>query len=410
MKGHSLDLQAAVQAASHTVAQKADAFEVFCRRAENFQLTAGRSGFLLGRETAELGVACRVQKGQLLGFGRAAGNASEAGGEAARLALALVATGHEPLPASYQLGVAPVPPRPKLGKEEAERLFDELSADPTKKELAVTLVTSETLFFRGEGLSARFQNQLLLVAWQQEVLPGVVVAFRRAGRQVQDITAPRALSILEAGQQLQSLRCERGLRRVLLAPDVAAPLLVLLARHFAPGKTQLSPIWDLWDLRQGEEAFLPMACDGEGYPACNLPILVSQRQGGPSGEKQPLDTRLSRGAVRVPWDALPAPNPVHLWQRSPTLSPELEIIDFEGLLALAPVSEVVLEGEGRFRLLVLAVEAHAGKAVAQGVVVLSGSLSRLPRALVATLGQQEHVAMGCVVSTPWLLLKNLEVS
>lgn len=79
-------------------------------------------------------------------------------------------------------------------------------------------------------------------------------------------------------------------------------------------------------------------------------------------------------------------------------------------MALAPVSEVVMEGDGRFRLLVLAVESHGGKIQAQGVVVLSGSLSRLSRSLVATFGPQEHVALGCVVSTPWLFFKNLEVS
>lgn len=410
MKEGSLDLQKAVQAASQTVAEKAEAFEVFCRRAESFQLTAGRSGSLLWRETAELGVACRVQRGPLLGFGRASGSGSAAGREAARLALAFLAPGHEPLPPSYQLGAVPVPPRPRPRKEAVEKLFEELARDSEKRELTVTTVTAETLFFRGEGFSARFQNQLLLVTWQQELLPGVAVAFRRAGCQLQDIAAPSALGILEGAPSLTGLRFEHGLRRVLLAPDVAAPLLVLLARHLAPGKTQLSQAWDLWDLRYGEQAFLPMACDGEGFPARNLPILVPQREAGPSGNQETPAAGASRGAVRVPWDAPPAPNPVHLWQRSEAPSSRLETLDFEGLLALAPVSEVVLEGGGRFRLLTLAVEARGGKPLAQGVVVLSGSLSRLPHALVATLGQQEHVALGCVVSTPWLLFKNLEVS
>ncbi len=410
MKGYDLDLQAAVRAATQTVAQKADAFEVFCRRAENMQLTAERSGFLLRRETAELGVACRVQTGRLVGFGRASGSASEAGREAARLALAQVSPGHELLPASYQLGAVPVPPRPKPKSRDVEELFAELTRDEAKKAVTVTSVFAETLFFRSEGFSARFQNHLLLVEWQQELLFGVAVAFRRAGCQVQDIAAPSALRILQGIPRPDNLRCERGLRRVLLSPDVAAPLLVLLARRPASGKAPLSPAWDLWDMRQGEEAFLPMACDGEGYPARNLPILVSHPQGCSSGNEQRPDTGTSKGAVRVPWDAPPAPNPVHLWQRSPMPFPPLETSDFEGLVALAPVSEVVLEGGGRFRLLTLAAEVQKGRAVAQGVVVLSGSLSRLPHALVATHGRHEHVALGCIVSTPWLLLKNLEVS
>lgn len=410
MKDHSFDLQAAVQAASQVASKKAETFEVFCRFSENFQLTTGKSGSLLRRETAELGVACRVQKGELLGFGRASGSAGEAGRQAAALALAFQAPGHEPLPLPHHLGAVAVPPREKASKEDVAKLFTLLAADPGRKELSLTLATAETLFFRGEGFSAGFQNQLLMAEWQQEVLAGVVVAFRRAARRPQDLAAPSALKIVENAQRLKSLHCERGLRRVLLAPDVAAPLLVLLARHLVPGKAPLSPAWDLWDLRQGEEAFLPMACDGEGYPARNLPILVAGPKSSPPQKGHPPGTGASRGAVRVPWDAPPAPNPVHLWQPPPAPSPHQDPGAFEGLLALAPVSEVVLEAGDRFRLLVLAVEARDGQALAQGVVVLSGSLSRLPHALVATLGPQEHVALGCVVSTPWLWLKNLEVS
>lgn len=408
MRDRGFDLQLAVEAASDTVSKKADSFEIFCRFSKNFQLTTRRRGPLLRSETAELGVACRVQKGPLVGFGRASGSASEAGRQAAELALASLSLGHEPLPPAYQLGAVPVPPRLRVSREDAANLFEKLAQDPARKELTVTLATAETMFFRSEGFSARFQNQLLVAEWQQEVLAGVVVTFRRAARQEGDLAAPSLLKMVAEDQPLASLRLEHGLRRVLLAPDVAAPLLVSLARHRAPAKTLISPAWGLWDLRQGEEAFLPMACDGEGYPARNLPILVGESSRGFAGNPQPPVVGPSRGAVRVPWDALPAPNPVHLWQQVSNSLP-WDPGTFDGVMALAPVSEVVLEGGGRFRLLALTVEVHRGNVLAQGVVVLSGSLSRLPHALVATFGPQEHVALGCVVSAPWMLFKNLEV-
>ncbi len=408
MKGASVNLASAVHAAQQGVGGKVDTLEVFCRRAESFQLTADRRGAIVRRQAIELGVACRVQKGELVGFGRASGSEKEAGREAARLAWAFLSPGHPPLPEPHQLGAVPVPPGRKANRDEAEGLFSELAQDPARKELTVTLVSAETLFFRSEGFTASWENRLFLVEWQQEVLPGVVLAFRRAGRHAEDFRTPSCLKVLEPGQHLPPLRRERGLLRVLLAPDVAAPLLISLARRRPPGKAQASPPWDLWDLRQGREAFLPMACDGEGYPAQNLPVLVGEPTEAP--HRRPEASVAFRGAVRVPWDAPPALHPVHLWQAPPVPGSEPAPPGFEGLVALAPVSEVVMEGDGRFRLLVLAVESHGGKIQAQGVVVLSGSLTRLSRSLVATFGPQEHVALGCVVSTPWLFFKNLEVS
>lgn len=407
MKGAKLNLASAVHAAQQVVAGRVETLEVFCRRAESFQLTADRRGPILRREATELGVACRVQKGTFVGFGRASGREHQAGREAARLALGFLSPGQGPLPFSHELGAVPVLSQVGASKDEAEGLFFQLAQDSAKQQLTVTLVTSETLFFRSEGFTASWENQLFLVEWQQEVLPGVILAFRRAGRQAEDIATPSCLRVLKPGK-LASLRRERGLLRVLLAPDVAAPLLVSLARKLPPRKGQVAPPWDLWDLRRGRECFLPMACDGEGYPAQNLPVLVGESIKAP--HQQPETSGASRGAVRVPWDAPPAPNPVHLWQPPPPQPLDPAPPGFEGLMALAPVSEVVMEGDGRFRLLVLAVESHAGEIGAQGVVVLSGSLTRLSHSLVATFGPQEHVALGCVVSTPWLFFKNLEVS
>jgi hypothetical protein len=82
----------------------------------------------------------------------------------------------------------------------------------------------------------------------------------------------------------------------------------------------------------------------------------------------------------------------------------------EGFLALAPVSQLAYQRQGRFRLLSVLAQVHQGQIRRWGVGIVAGSFSRLLHGLEGTFGDQEHVALGCVVSTPWLLVKNLEVS
>lgn len=407
MRQREAPLAEAAHAASAVLAGKVQVFEVFARASLSLELACDRSGLIVRRESAETGVACRVEKGRLGGFGRAASHPRDAGKEAARLALGSLGPGHDPLPPSGCLGAAAVPVSPALPESTVEALFQTWRQDRARAAVAVTLVRAETFFYRSEGFTTSWRNQLLLAQWQQELLPGVTVAFRRAGRQPEEFAPPWTLELLREDRACGPLAPERGLRRVLLAPDVAAPLLVLLARHLRT-RSRPSPAWDFWDLRRGEAAFLPMACDGEGYPARDLPLLPA----GPGHGANPSQRDgmgPSRGAVRVPWDAPPAANPVHLWQRAPQADARPETLPYEGLAALAPASEVVLEKGGRFRLLSLVAELRSGRPRACGVLVLSGSLSRLASSLVATFGPAEHVALGCVVSTPWLLVANLEV-
>lgn len=401
-------LPEAAGAAAAALAGQVEIFEVFARASWTLQLGSEQSGAILRRENSEVGVACRVQKGFLVGFGRAASHPREAGATAARLALASLGSGHDPLPPRERLGAEEVPAHPVLSEDALEELFQRWRQDPARGCVALTLIRSRTFFHRSEGFTATWDNQVLLAQWHQDLAPGVTVAFRRAGRRPEELAPPSVLTVLREGPGVPSLAVSRGLRRVLLAPDVAAPLLVLLARHQGR-KAHPSPAWDFWDLRLGPQAFLPMACDGEGYPSRNRPLLIGdpgvaqldpQRHGSAAG---------CRGTVRVPWDAPPAPNPVHLWQRAPEAEGAPGGLAYDGLAALAPASEVVLEHGGRFRLLALVAELRSGRPAGHGVLVVSGTLPRLASSLVATVGPAEHLALGCVVSTPWLLVANLEV-
>lgn len=401
-------LAEAARGAAAVLSGKVETYEVFARRSEVLELASSDSGEVVRRRSVEVGVACRVQKGRCRGFGRASGTPREAGEQAARLAMMSLSPGHEVLPASEHLGAVPVPVRPHLEASAVEGLLHRWPQDPGRSKLGASLVRAESFFHRSEGFTACWPNQLLLVEWQQELLPGVTVVFRRAGRELADLAFPSVLGFLGKEAQPTGLGAERGLRRVLLAPDVAAPLLVLLARHLKR-KAHAAPAWDFWDLRQGEEAFLPMACDGEGYPARNLALLVGGKDPDRGGPDSTTNDRISRGAVRVPWDAPPAVHPVHLWQRAPGPPLRPETLDDNGLAALAPLSEVVLDQDGRFRLLAFLAELRSGRPQGHGVQVLSGSLPRLASSLLATYGTAEHVALGCVVSSPWLFVANLEV-
>ncbi|MCX7895593.1 MAG: hypothetical protein N2447_06545 [Thermoanaerobaculum sp.] len=401
MSGGLAEPHEALQAAAAVLAGRCEVFEVFVRRSVSLRLAHHRRGELCREESYELGVACRAGKGQLIGFGRASGEAKEAGQAAARLALQSLTDGHPTLPLASLLGAVPCPPPPALSEEEISQLFHRLRQANDARDLALTWLRARTLLARSEGFEAFWENQLVLWEWSQEMF-GEEVMFRRVASQPAQLGPPSCLSLVSAQQPLPPLALEPGLRRVLLAPDVAAPLLLGVALR-NPKKTHPAGAWDLWDVRRGAHALLPMGCDGEGLPACNLPVLTVDR-----AETQPSRWGAHRhGTVRVPWDSPPTPGPVHLWQK-PFPGPATPPGSFSGLAALAPLSEVVWEQQ-RFRLLAAAVELSRGGVVAAGVVTLVGSLSRLVSGLLTTLGPAEHVALGCPVSTPWLVVANLEV-
>jgi|GEM_PF-1747538 len=382
--------------------------EVFARQGESRHLVRTPRGQVVHRQSFELGVACRVQREQMVGFGAASGPAARAGELAARLALASVGPGHAPLPEPSLLGaVACLPPKP-CPPEALEELFARLAHEGCRTFLAVSLHRAHTLLARSEGFAVSWQNQLVLVEWEEEILPGVRGHFSRVVPGPEAVLAPSWRKLLQEPLACSGLSHKRQLTRVLLAPDVVAPLLVSLARSLPGLHVPASPAWHLVDFRVYPSSLLPMACDGEGLPAQDTPLVaqdLSATAGNP-GRGGPLPR-----PVRLSWERPPQPAPVHLQQKSTgeTLEQAMVLLD-QGFAALAPVSEVTVDSQGRFRLMAVMGEVRQGRPQKWGVGVLAGTLRRLLAGLVVAPGPEEHVALGCIVTTPWLMVKHVEVS
>ncbi len=402
MRGEELLLRAA-EAASAQLVQQTEAFEVFVRVAETARWERSVQGELRHHSGWQLGVACRAQRGSLVGFGAAGGTAQVAGRSAGRLALACLSRGHRPLPDPALLGAVPCPPGPKVTAEQANQLFTQLTQQERGQTLSLTLAHAQSSLQRGEGFCARWSNHLMLLEWQQEVLRGLPVRFSRLLTPPLGPPQPAWTHLVPAPEKAHPLPRGRRLTRALLAPDVAAPLLVSVVAHLPRKPTVASPVWELWDLRRHPRSLLPMACNGEGLPAADLPLAAQGQAQAAAGT--------GGACIRAPWDQPPHPAPLHLWQASSSLPWEKALAELaDAFLALVPASELSVEGGGRFRLLVVASPVHRGQPQGWGLATISGSFTRLLQGLEAAVGEVEHVALGCVVSTPWLVVRSLEVS
>lgn len=405
-------LRLALQTAGACLGAKADVFEIFVRLGKTWRLAQGKSR----EEAYEFGVACRCQRHRQGGFGAASGPPRAAAEAAAKLSLASLSAGHPPLPDATLLGAAPTPEPQWLSPEVLQEHLAILASQADS--CAVSLVHSQTLFSRSEGFTASWHNQLLLVEWEQELLPGITCTFHRVLPPPWRFLQPSWQELLPQGSAGPPLPAGRHLARVLLSPDVAAPLLVSLARSSSQPLGGVASAWQLSDLRTGEGAFLPMACDGEGLPSENRLLLPGARlshplRGNNGSSSKPLPhVPVPPAPTRVPWDQPPQPSPVHLWQQPSVLEPlPTLLLQLENVyVVLAPVSELALEKNGQFRLLAVLARVRHGKLYRYGVGVLRGSLKRLASGLLGAFGPPEHVALGCVVSTPWLLLSNFEVT
>lgn len=408
-------LRLALQTAKAYFGAKADVFEVFVRLGKTWRLAQGKSREK--EEAYEVGVACRCQRHRQGGFGAASGPPKASAETAAKLALASLSDGHPPLPDATLLGAAPTPEPQWLSPEVLQEHLTILAGQATDS-CAVSLVHSQTLFSRSEGFTASWQNQLLLVEWEQELLPGIACTFHRVLPPPWRFSQPSWQELLPQGSAGPPLPAGRYLARVLLSPDVVAPLLVSLARSSSQPLGIVASAWQLSDLRTGERAFLPMACDGEGLPSENRLLLPGARlshplRGNNGSSSKPLPhVPVPPAPTRVPWDQPPQSSPVHLWQPLSDSDPLPMIIAQleDAFLVLAPVSELALERNGQFRLLAVLARVRYGKIYRYGVGVLRGSLKRLASGLLGAFGPPEHVALGCVVSTPWLLMSNFEVT
>lgn len=288
-KGHRL-LVPALESAVAELERRSDRFEAYARVGEADEIRFVPGAGWSRRRSRRVGVACRATvaaDGGLHGFGAAAGSAPRAGREAARAALAALGPGPDPLPPRRILGTATTPPPAAASPPEAvERLAETLAtrlrqAGLGLHELRIVEGGSTSIILTGEGFSASSAVRGGVVevvaavgslpAWHQHV-----AAPRLADVDAAALTDRVVATARAAGGTPGSTR--RRLADVVLAPAVAAPLLLALASAFRPNGSLPSSLgaisagWSLVDDRPGTAGIAPLPFDGEGLPA--RPIVL----------------------------------------------------------------------------------------------------------------------------------------
>ncbi len=424
-------LMAAVHSASEALAANGLRYEVFARLGESLLLARDRDGTLERRASREFGVGCRVAGGGRSGFGAASGGGARAGREAARAALAGMRPSSDPLPPRSALGTSgtSAPERAPDGDRLAGLLADvatSLAAAPS----GVSLVQARALagasaaaLATGEGFLTRAGAGGVVLELLVAPPEGPWRHFHFAAPALADID-PEATAARVREAALLATRGpspERQLVDVLLAPAVAAPLVVALARHLTTGPpmpeaARVSAGWRLVDDRPGPAGLLPLPWDGEGLPARRIELVAggrigerpatweeSSRTGGPAG-----------GAVRPSYQQPPRAGPANLVVLPHPALPQPELLARlgQGFYLAVPAGSVRVDpATGRFQLGAAAVAFRQGRPVGRHPLVqLRGSLRRLLSGLLAAGGDTESFSLGCAVTTPSLLFRRLEIA
>jgi PmbA protein len=434
VRAHGDPLAPALHSASEELARQTVRFEVFARLGESLHVTRSQDGSLERRETRELGVACRVAAGGRTGFAAAAGSAARAGRQAALAALDTMLPAPDPLPPVAVLGTSgsDLPHAP--ADAEARELFArELAAACAAEASRVTVVQTRLLSGRstsalatGEGFVARATAGGAVVELLLAPPTGPWRHCHFAAPSLADLQ-PETLARRAIEASLLATRGDpppRQLADVLLAPAVAAPLVVALAQHLARepddgdpfARARVSAAWHLVDERPGPAGLLPLPWDGEGLPARRLVLIA----GGRVRERFATWERAQRhgeqpgGAVRSSYRHPPRPGPANLVVLSPTATRQPDLLAQLGngfYLALPAGPVRIDQATGHFAIRTAAVAVRGGRAVtAHPLVDLRGSFRRLLRGLAATGGDAESFSLASAVTTPSLLFHRLEVA
>jgi PmbA protein len=427
-------LAPALHSASEELARRTVRFEVFARLGETVHLARAQDGSLERRETRELGVACRVAARGRAGFAAAAGSAARAGRQAALAALDAVLPAPDPLPPGEVLGTSGSDLVHAVADPEARELFaSELAAACTAEAPRVRLVqtrlltgTSTAALATGEGFVARAGAGGAVVELLLAPPAGPWRHFHFAAPLLADLQ-PEILARRAVEASLLATQGDpppRQLADVLLAPAVAAPLVVALAQHLAReendadalARARVSPAWHLVDERPGPAGLLPLPWDGEGLPARRIVLIT----GGRLHERFATWERAQRtgehpgGAVRPSYRHPPRPGPANLVVLPATAARQPDLLAQLGdgfYLALPAGAVRVDQASGRFALRTAAVAVSGGRAVrAHPLVDLRGSFRRLLGGLAATGGDAESFSLASAVTTPSLLFRRLEVA
>lgn len=422
--GVRTSLQPAAEAALAELQRAKVRHEVFAKEGETYSLR-WRGGHRERRHARQAGVACRLAGGGTRGFAAVAGTAAAAGRDAARAALASACLGPDPLPPRRLLGCAAVPPRPSAPTaDEAERfaarLADELTSRALRiEELRVVTGWSQALLVTGEGFAgtATAGGALIEVRTGGEKLPGSVV--HRAAPVLSEPLIARLAEAVAATAVLPARVAapRRGLHDVVLAPEVAAHLLLalfdLLGSH-PHRRRHVSPAWQLVDARAGPGGLLPLPFDGEGIPSRTVPLVVGGRLGRPARTWQEAEGVGERagGAVRASYADPPASGPANLVMTAGTdTAAALAARLADGWHLRAMAGSVQLD-RARDCLTVPALGVRVCRGDAVQVwprVELRAGCSRLLAALEAVGDDPASVSLRAAVTTPSLLFRQVEL-
>jgi predicted Zn-dependent protease len=426
-------LMPGLQAASEELARHGVRFEVFARLGESAHLLRDQDGAVERRTNLELGVACRASGGERAGFAAVAGGGARAGREAALATIAAMLPSPDPLPPRSVLGAsgsalahAPVDPqRLEAFAEALASAFERTGPDATMVQARLFGGTSSSALATGEGFLARAAAGGAVVEMLVAPPAGPWRHFHFAAPSLDELE-PVALADRAIEVSLLTARGAsptRQLADVVLAPAVAAPVVVALAQHLARegadddlARVRVARRWHLVDERPGPAGLLPLPWDGEGLPARRIVLA----QDGHLGERFATWERAQRsggrpgGAVRPSYRHPPVAGPANLVVLSGAAvrQPELLALLETGFYLTLPAGAVRVDAPtGRFSLRAAAVQVRHGRpAAAHPLVDLRGSFRRLLGGLAATGGDTESFSLACAVTTPSLLLRRFEIA
>jgi predicted Zn-dependent protease len=423
----------ALHSASEEFARHDVRFEVFARLGESAHLVRDQDGAFERRATRELGVACRVSGGGRAGFAAAAGAATRAGRQAALAAMDALLPATDPLPPRAALGSSgSALEHPAADPAAQEAFAEELAAGFAAATRQAELVqvrllvgTSTAVLATGEGHLARAHAGGSVVELLVAPSEGPWRHFHFAAPALADLQ-PDELTrrAVEASLLATTGRAApRQLADVLLAPAVAAPLVVALAHHLAREtdddswrRIRVAPTWHLVDERPGPTGLLPLPWDGEGLPSRRLVLAAGGhlRERFATWEVAQRTGRQPGGAVRPSYRHPPvagAANLVVLPDAAIGQPDLLRLLDTGFYLAIPAGVARVDPASGRFALRAAAVGVRHGRPTSTHPLVdLRGSFGRLLRGLAATGGDSESFSLASAVTTPSLLFRRLEVA
>ncbi len=434
MRGGTDPLAAALQAASEELARRRVRFEVFVRLGESVRLTRTRDAANERWASRELGVACRVSGRGRSGFGAAAGSAARAGRQAALAAVEAMLPDTDPLPPREILGSSGTSlTHPATDPETREDFAGALlsacgAAAPSVRVLQLRLLTgtSNAALATGEGFSARATAGGAAVELLLAPPAGPWRHVHFAAPTLADLD-PGTLGRRAVEACLLATRGDpppRRLADVLLAPSVAAPLVVALAQHLARewtevdalARARISRAWELVDERPGPAGLLPLPWDGEGLPSRRIVLAANGRLGErfATWERARRTGERPGGAVRPSYRHRPFPGPANLVVLPAAAARQEDLLarldgGFYLVLPAGPIR--VDHASGRFAMRAAAVSMRRGRAVAAHPLVdLRGSFRRLLAGLAATGGDLESFSLACGVTTPSMLFHRLEIA